>query len=193
MDDKVYAKKYRKGVSKVDLLGKLKQASDARHTQYLTGYTLGGGTAVRQAEPDTTLAVVDAGVEFYATNYLSSRVALTGFTGEKDLFVGGDIGVRLQPPTRLAPFVGVGSTLGMGAFDVANAAVQGAATVDDGMDEVQRDSSVITILYPETGVHFWLNGRTRLSAYGRHNFSTSNEGGSFEGWLVGGQFAIFRR
>ena len=48
MDDKVYAKKYRKGVSKVDLLGKLKQASDARHTQYLTGYTLGGG-GCRQA------------------------------------------------------------------------------------------------------------------------------------------------
>ncbi len=121
MEDKVYAKKYRKGAKKVDLLGKLKQASDARHTQFLTGYTVGGG-AQMESESGVPLGLVEVGGEFYVTNYFASRVAVTGFTGSENLFVGGDIGARLQTPTRLAPFVGVGAAFGVGVFDALDIA-----------------------------------------------------------------------
>jgi len=49
MDDPVYRRKYREGVDRSDMLGKIKQASDARHTQHLTGLTLGGGVQMSTA------------------------------------------------------------------------------------------------------------------------------------------------
>lgn len=190
MEDKVYAKKYRKGAKKVDLLGKLKQASDARHTQFLTGYTVGGG-AQMESESGVPLGLVEVGGEFYVTNYFASRVAVTGFTGSENLFVGGDIGARLQTPTRLAPFVGVGAAFGVGVFDALDIALR-----DDSSDEFSSQGSTsepVAIFYPETGVHFWLNGNVRVSAFGRHNFTASSLGENLEGWLVGGQVAYFRR
>ena len=43
MDDPVYAEKYAIGAEKFDLLGKVKQAIDARHAKGLGGTCLSGG------------------------------------------------------------------------------------------------------------------------------------------------------
>ena len=68
MDDPVYAEKYEEGAERGDLLGKVKQALDARHTEGLTGFYFGGGAQVR---PDSGNAMGGAsiGVEGYATNW----------------------------------------------------------------------------------------------------------------------------
>ena len=47
MDDPVYAEKYAEGAGRWDLLGKTKQALDARHTSGLNGMYLSGGAQVR--------------------------------------------------------------------------------------------------------------------------------------------------
>lgn len=44
MSDPVYAKKYAEGAERGDLLGKAKQAVDARHVAGLGGWFVSGGT-----------------------------------------------------------------------------------------------------------------------------------------------------
>ena len=43
LDDPIYQEKYAVGADKDDIAGKLKQATDARHTKYLDGWVAGGG------------------------------------------------------------------------------------------------------------------------------------------------------
>ena len=193
MDDPVYRRKYREGVDRSDMLGKIKQASDARHTQHLKGYTLGGGVQMSTAS-ETALGAIEVGGECYVTNYFTTRLAATGFTSEGNAFVGGDVGVRLQSPTRLAPFVGVGSAVGLGVVDVAVAEIQSALGADsEDIDDTLSESAMVGVVYPEIGVHYWLNGRFRVSALARHNFSYSSHAESLEGWLVGAQIGFFIR
>lgn len=46
-------------------------------------------------------------------------------------------------------------------------------------------------IYPEVGSHFWINGRWRLTTYGRHLITT--EGRRHDDWLWGLQLTCFGR
>ena len=61
MDDPIYAEKYQNGAKRGDLLGKAKQAMDARHTDGLTGLYVSGGAQVRPDSEDA-MGGVDLGV-----------------------------------------------------------------------------------------------------------------------------------
>ncbi|MGB1928967.1 MAG: hypothetical protein ACPHO8_06640 [Mariniblastus sp.] len=195
MNDPVYAQKYAKQASPGDFFGKLKQATDARHNDKQVGWLVGGGTQVNSNTIDT-LGTIELGREIYDTSYLSHRVSLSGFTGNNTSAFGAEAGVRLQTPTRLAPFVGIGGfggirtvdavTLGLEAWNESNNPL-------DLLDEELPTESVngLATFYPEVGAHFWIDGNIRLSGFGR--YTITSEGRDYDGWMVGGQVTLFGR
>ncbi len=193
MDDPVYAEKYADGAEKDDPLGKLKQAFDARHTEQLAGYYVSGGAQVR--DEDTVLGGAELGIEGYPTNWMTARAALAIYGNDGEGYGGLDLGVRFQPPSRIAPFVGLGLFNG-GSKGVRDADFDGADNDDDGLiDERGETRSTLdgwtTAIYPEVGVHAWINGRTRISGFGRYFITT--HGRDDDHWLIGGQVTIFHR
>lgn len=194
MDDLEYAAKYADGAEKGDIPGKLKQLLDARHAEGLGGIYVSGG-AQSPPDSDTPLVGLDLGYEYYQTSYLSHRLALTGYAGTDQGYAGADAGIRLQVPTRISPFVGVGMFNGI-SRGVEDASRDRIDNDDDGIvDEFGEEDSYpdgwLTAIYPELGTHFWLNGHGRITAFSRYLVTT--EGRDQDGWLFGGQFTLFSR
>ena len=190
MEDPVYAQKYAEGANKRNVVGKLKQAIDARHTKYLQGWLISGGAQVRPRS-GKTFGTVEVGRELYQTNYFTTRIALNGFAGQDVGSVGVDVGARAQTPTRLAPFVGVGASAGVLIQDVVGAVLDDNDIITSPPLQEERSVDGLATLYPEVGAHFWMDGRIRLTAFGRYLITT--QGRDFDDWLVGGQIAIFSR
>ena len=159
MNDEVYASKYAVGASKSNIAGKIKQALDARHTQYLEGWLVGGGVQVRPASGET-FGSFEIGREIYDQSYFTHRVSLSGIAGNDIGTLGLDVGARLQAPSRLAPFVGVGASAGL-LFQDAFALALDVAGDDPigGSESFPEDSSDdvdgLAAFYPEVGTHFW--------------------------------------
>ena len=191
LDDPVYASKYQEGAEKSDLAGKLKQAIDARHTKELSGLFASGGVQVRPRFGDA-FGSIELGREVYIQNYLTNRISASGLAGNGSGFVGLDVGTRLQSPTRLAPFVGVGGNAGISIRDFISIATDRSDSEQSFISpEPSRTVSGFAAVYPEVGAHFWLNGRLRLSGFGRYLVTT--EGREFDDWLIGFQIALFGR
>lgn len=194
MDDPVYAEKYAEGAPKTDLLGKLKQAVDARHTEDLSGlYVSAGGQD--HTEASSTFVGAEVGFEKYIKSWLTARGSLATYIGDDEGYGGLDLGLRLQTPSRIAPFAGLGLFNGV-SKGYAPAARDGVDNDDDGfIDEGgERRKTVdgwMTAIYPEIGAHLWLNGRVRLTSFGRYFITT--EGRRYDHWLVGGQITLFTR
>ena len=187
LEDPIYKQKYADGASKGDILGKLKQGFDARHTKYLDGYVGGGGGQVGDA-----FGSLEIGREVYIENYFSNRISLAGLSGNGTTAIGLDVGARLQTPTRVAPFVGIGAKAGVLASDVVGLAADVAFDSDsnEGFDE-DTDIDGLAAVYPEVGVHFWANGNFRFTLFGRYLVTT--EGRDFDDWLIGAQIGLFER
>jgi hypothetical protein len=192
MDDPVYAEKYADGAEKSDVLGKAKQALDARHVEGLGGVYVSGGAQYQGSEP---FVGAELGKEFYSQNWLTGRASVASYHGDGGGRVGLDVGARLQTPTRIAPFAGAGMFLGAVPFQEP-ADMDG---IDNDRDKLTDEigewkwnaDQWMAAVYPEVGVHFWLNGNWRLTAYGRYLVTT--EGRDHDDWLVGGQVTVFRR
>ena len=109
--------------------------------------------------------------------------------------MGLDVGARIQAPTRVAPFVGAGASAGILFHEALSLALNAAGdSFDDSallMDESNDEVDGFAAFYPEVGTHFWVDGRIRLTAYGRYLITT--EGRGFDDWLVGGQVTMFAR
>jgi len=195
MDDPVYADKYAEGAAKFDLLGKAKQALDARHAKGLGGTYLSGG-AQYQASASDPFAGIEWGVESYPNSWTTGRVSLAATVGDNEGRIGVDLGARVQTPTRIAPFAGVGMFFGTRPHHTDPAEMDGIDNDDDGLiDEFGEyewdfDNWLVSI-YPEVGAHVWLNGSWRLTAYARYLFTT--EGRGHDDWLLGGQLTVFHR
>ena len=105
MEDFEYSEKYADGAEQGDLVGKLKQAADARFQEGASGMFVSTGYAKRK-EVEDGLFAIDLGSEAYFTSYLTGRASLMGMVNDEDWYTGVDTGLRLQTPSRLAPFVG---------------------------------------------------------------------------------------
>jgi hypothetical protein len=193
MDDPVYAEKYADGAEKTDVVGKVKQASDARFVEGTSGlYASAGSSAWGDG---TGMVGGEVGVDVYGTSYWTGRTALVGFANEEDGYLGLDLGTRLQLPSRLAPFVGVGMFAGYAEKTVVRDR-DGEDNDEDGIidergEEDERISGAIGAIYPETGVHFWWTPRLRLTGFGRYLITT--DGRASDDWLLGGGVALFNR
>ena len=193
MDDPEYAEKYCDGAEKGDLLGKVKQAADARFQDDAFGVFVSTGYSHR-AGSESGLFSADIGAESYFTSFLTGRVSLLGMVNDDDFFYGIDSGLRLQTPTRLAPFVGVGVFGGLADEDVL-ADMDGIDNNDDGIideqgEESSRVSDSLAAIYPEVGVNFWWNPSVRLTGYGRYLFTDQDD--NADDWQFGFGVAIFR-
>ena len=102
---------------------------------------------------------MELGHEVYDTSYLSHRVSLSGLAGDNNPAFGAKAGIRLQTPTRLASFVGVG---GFGGIRTIDAVTLGLDAWNDSnnpldlLDDEPITESVIGLatFYPEAGAHF---------------------------------------
>lgn len=183
MDDPDYAAKYSKPYGDDKIPRMAKQAVDARHVGGKGGVYLG---AAGQSSPFTVGGEI--GGFSYWTPCLSGRFGLTGIvgTGEENLFGGIDLGVRAQTPTRFAPFAGIGTTVGYAVFhtDWSDDYIDndGDGYIDE-PGEHDIDDAFIAAVYPETGIHFWLSGRTRLTASGRYMVTSDGRENDF--WYYG--------
>ncbi|MCB9938417.1 MAG: hypothetical protein H6823_09250 [Planctomycetaceae bacterium] len=194
MNDEVYAAKYAYGAEKTDFLGKAKQAFDARHVDGLGGMYLSGG-AQYKTDAEKPFVGGELGIEGYPTSWTSARASLATYLGDDEGYLGLDTGFRLQTPTRIAPFVGLGMFHGA-SRTVELADWDGLDNDNDGLtDERGEEKSGVdgwlSAVYPEVGTHLWVNGNWRLTAYGRYFVTT--EGRSRDDWLVGLQLAAFGR
>ena len=192
MDDPEYAAKYCDGAEKSDLLGKAKQASDARFQDGACGMFVSGGAA-HWSDDDDAMAGIDIGAETYITSYLTGRGSLMGFGNSEDWFTGADVGLRLQTPSRLAPFVGIGTYAGY-ANEVVDADDDWIDNDDDGLidewgEDKKRLSGAVAAFYPEVGSHFWWNPSVRLSTYSRYMITT--DGRDSDDWMIGVGIAVF--
>ena len=194
MEDPDYAEKYANGARKSDVLGKLKQAVDARFTEGASGSYISGGLATR-GDSGSALAALELGTETYSESWVSGRSALSFVGDGDDIFTGADVGLRLQTPTRLAPFVGVGLFAGF-AEETIDADDDFEDNDDDGLvdeygEQEERISGALASIYPEVGAHFWWHSELRLSGYGRYLITT--EGRDSDDWMIGFQLAFIHK
>lgn len=188
MDDPDYAEKYSQPYGDDKPLRMLKQMVDARHLDEKSGWTIGGGAGGSPATAGGKL-----GGFYHLASWLEMDLALTGIagTGAHDWFIGPEVGVRVQTPTRIAPFAGVGGFLGINRF-YEDADRDGVDNDDDGVTdefgEQDEDYKAFTAVYPEVGIHAWLTGTTRLTASAR--YYVTEEGRDDDFWFVG--FSVSR-
>ncbi len=118
-------------------------------------------------------------------------MALTGLvgTGAKDWFVGPQASLRIQSPTRIDPFAGVGGFAGFNRHRV-RADNDGRDNDDDGsIDELwekRDDYNAFVGVYPEVGVHLWTNGVQRITANARYYITEDGRDTDF--WFFGISF-----
>ena len=175
MDHEDYRKKYDQPYSGNDFKKwnrMARQMVDARHVANDSGYYIGGAGSNFRQNP---AGGAEVGVTNYTRPWLSTKAALAGQfnSGAQNAFVGVNTAVHVSTPTRVAPFVGAGV---FGGVDVG--------TVVDTLngDEVEY-TQFLGAVYPEAGVHVWLNGRTRLSASASYWMTTSSHDREF--WYYG--------
>lgn len=145
----------------------VKQALDARHVADKWGLY----SSV--AASDSPAAEVSVGGFMYplaGQGAIETRLGLRGVAydgdGDDDSgFAGGaEAGIRLQSPSRVAPFVGLSGFLGKAPFQDPD---PGAPPSFDDED----DDALAAAFSPEVGCHFWLTPHWRLSGHVTHSFA----------------------
>ena len=194
MEDPDYAAKYADGASKSDIGGKIKQAADARFLDGASGFYVSGGASSRP-DAGSELIGLDVGMEGYGTSFSTTRISLGLMSDGDDIFTGVDTGLRIQTPTRLAPFVGVG-LFGGYARETVPAEDDWIDNDDDGFtdergEDRERFSGGLAGIYPELGGHFWWTPNVRLTGFGRYLVTT--EGRDEDDWWLGGGLAVFTK
>jgi hypothetical protein len=119
-------------------------------------------------------------------------MGLASYVSDEEGFIGLDTGVRAQLPSRITPFVGAGAFLG--ASRTVSNAPDGTDNDDDGLidepgEEWSNVDKLLVAIYPEVGVHAWLNGCWRATVSGRYMNTSLNS--SHDDWMLGGQLTYF--
>ena len=170
-----------------------KQMVDARHVASKSGYYLGVGGGFNHGGSGGVGGEI--GVFSYPASWFEMRAGLQGLitaNGEDSGAFGGVTGgVRVQPPSRVAPFVGVGGFAGVHSYETNGEFNE----IDDDEDfsidepgEMEEKTKSFLAVYPEVGVHAWLNGHVRATASASYFVSTEGRDADF--WYFGGALAI---
>lgn len=189
-DDPVYAEKYASNYSSNDgekAARMLKQAIDARHVDGRSG----GYVGFSGADEPTALGA-EIGAFTYVDPAVEVRAGLKGLlgTGADDWFAGLDLGARVQSPSRLAPFAGVGTFIGGNGRQVG-ARDDNIDNDDDGAiderGETRTRGEFIASVYPELGVHYWLTSGLRMTGSAQYHVTTDGRDSDF--WFIGLSFS----
>lgn len=189
-DDPVYAEKYAKRYpsNDADKAARLvKQAIDARYVEGRSGGYIGFSGA-----DEPTAAGLELGAFAYPDPALEVRGGLKGLlgTGADDWFAGIDLGARVQSPSRLAPFAGVGTFIGGNSRQVGARNDRIDNDNDGAIDErgeTRADREFMASVYPELGVHYWLNSKLRMTGSAQYHVTTDGRDSDF--WFVGVSFS----
>lgn len=182
-EDNDYARKYPRHTNNV---GKtIKQAVDARHvTDKSGGYVSFAG----RDEPVS--GGLEVGMFHYSSPWFEQQVGLQALLHEGGHQLTGGLNgkLRLQVPSRLAPFVGIGGFIGWSGMESAeNDLIDNDG--DGSIDELgEYDHELTLAIFPEAGVHFWLNHRTRLTASANYYMTSSERDDGFVLYSVGLSF-----
>ena len=163
----------------------LKQSADARFVKGRSAGYIG----IAGTDDPTTLGLEIGGAKYRSASF-EQRAGIKGLlgTGDSDLFGGLDLGVRLQSPSRLAPFIGLGTYLGISAFP-RSAEDDNLDNDDDGsIDELgETTRHAFAAVYPELGAHFWLKHDVRATLSAQYHISTAGRDHNY--WFFGLTFA----
>lgn len=190
MDDPDYRAKYNRPYEDGEKYTRMaKQIVDARHVARKSGGFVGA------AASDEPFALGgDVGWFYYPTAWLESRIALSGLIGSGDPWTYGGMsgGLRIQTPTRLAPFAGAGLFGGMGKVSWVRADGDGIDNDNDSFidepGETKEDYIFLGAAYPEVGLHFWLTPSVRLTSSAAYYFTTA--GRSHDFWFIGSSVSV---
>jgi hypothetical protein len=121
-------------------------------------------------------------------------LALLGGTGADDIFGGLNAGLRVQSPSRLAPFAGVGMFHGASSYTMP-AEDDWIDNDDDGSTDERGEERTdwdgwLSAVYPEVGVHYWLASNVRLTASGAYYVTTEGRDSDF--WFYGVSLSFLR-
>lgn len=175
--DAAYAAKYRHHSD--NPLHMVKQSMDARFMGNRGGY----GIATNLGTDPGTLGGEVTAFQ-YVGHSLEVRGGLVGLagTGNENLFGGFTSGARLQTPTRLAPFVGIGGLAAGGERDVSDDGIDNDNNLV--VDEMGEDlSEYFASVFPEVGAHFWITPRVRLTTSAAYHLTTT--GRDDDQWMFG--------
>ena len=179
-DDPDYAAKYPHHTDNVAKM--TKQAVDARHVK-----GKGGPYAGLSGAGDPFAMGGEAGWFHYPTSYLEWHGGLAGllYEGEASATGGVTAGARLQSPSRLAPFVGMGTYAGASPKmfeDGPNFMDDDGDGQIDEPDELGKDG--VLAIYPEAGVHFWLTPEWRLTGSASYWTALTEKADGFWMWNI---------
>jgi hypothetical protein len=188
MADGDYANKYSKPYPEGQRYRRMaKQMVDARHVAGKSGAYIGGA-----GQSNPSAGGLEVGVFHYAADapWLEGRASLSGLfaSSAEDLFAGVNLGARAQVPSRVAPFVGVGTYVGMTPYGHRVSADDDDIDNDDDWSvdedgEVRYDHDFFAAVYPEVGVHLWATPRMRFT--GSASYMITTEGRDHDFWYFG--------
>lgn len=171
MDDQDYAAKYDRPYNGDKLWRMGKQMVDARHIADKSGGTLsvGAGLGPNSGGIGGELGVVQYRSPWASTNFgFNGMLAGAGDEGGALLGIRG--GARIQTPTRLAPFTGIGFYGGIGSES-------------DDCNCGRKEAVGMAAVYPEAGLQFWCSGRVGLSVSSQYWMPTNGRDSDF--WFHG--------
>ncbi len=168
--DAEYELKYPEHSDKI--LQTVKQAVDAR---FIGGRSGAYGSFGGSSQPSTVTAEV--GLIRVVKPWLETRAGVVGIAGSpnKSLYGGGTAGIRINSPSRLAPFVGVGAYAGIEPWELIED--RESDFPDTGDDDFEA-SDFIFAAAPEVGMHYWITPEYRLTTSASYY-----AGWSAEPWL----------
>lgn len=120
---------------------------------------------------------------------------LVAAANDDDFFGGGEVGMRLQLPTPLAPLMGTG--LFTGASSGGEPALyDNLDNHDEGWTDEQAERGgtfdrALSTVFPETGLRLWWTRRIRLTGFGCHLITT--DGRANDAWYGGFTIALFSK
>ncbi|MDA7977492.1 MAG: hypothetical protein MPJ50_01825 [Pirellulales bacterium] len=161
-----------------------KQAVDARFVDGGTGLFAGAAGTT-----DPGAAGAELGAFHYFREDIEGRASFAWLTNSAadDSFLGVNLGARVQTPSRVAPFAGLGVFGGYSEFsEVADS--DGIDNDDNGFidergEEKESVDGALGAVYPELGVHFWLTSHIRLTAAASYYVTT--KGRDYDHWMYG--------
>ena len=190
LKDPEYAAKYDEPPETLDVAEQAKQAIDARFVEGKAGWYIAGAG---HADPDA--AGGEIGIFAYPQSWLAfnTGLAVLGGTGANDIFLGSNTALRVQSPSRLAPFVGVGMFHGYSENETPARGDWLDNDADGSIDEVgetETEYGWLSAVYPELGVHYWLNSSVRATASGAYYVTTEGRASDF--WFYGASLSFVR-
>ncbi len=173
-DDPDYAAKYPRHTENIPRI--IKQSMDARHLR-----RKGGGYVALAGRDEPAAMGGEIGGFYYPSPFVEGRLGLAGLIYEADEPVSGGLlaGARLQIPTRLAPFVGIGAYAGL--TPEIGLSEDGIDNDFDGFvdNSGEVENEFVGALIPEAGCHFWLTPGWRVTGSASYHVTTSGPEDNF--------------